>query len=191
MSPYLLPHHTNSMRVDRSLSLPQCSISVLDKWKQKKRMNNGPHGKELNVLWLSQILYRDCERRGWVNTNDRSNNAVLEQFLEHIEGLEHRLGSLWCLTEQSLVVSPRSKLIIMKLSSFSCVWTVSWSIFYWCEGTPWAWQLLRRQIFSWDWLTFQRLVHYHDFGNHGIVQADSTAEELRVLHPDQQTTGRE
>jgi hypothetical protein len=39
---------------------------------------------------------------------------------------------------------------------------------------------------------FRGLVHYHHGGNHGGMQTDIMLEkELRVLHLDQQTAGRE
>ena len=40
--------------------------------------------------------------------------------------------------------------------------------------------------------SFRGLVHYHHGGKHGSIQADMVLEkELRVLHPDLQTAGRE
>jgi hypothetical protein len=39
-------------------------------------------------------------------------------------------------------------------------------------------------------LQFQGLVHYQNGGKHGGMQADIVLEEVRVLHPDPQETGR-
>lgn len=55
--------------------------------------------------------------------------------------------------------------------------------FYCLEKTPWPRQLFKRTTANWDWLHFQRSVHYEHGRKHGSIQADSMLEQdVGILH---------
>lgn len=59
-----------------------------------------------------------------------------------LTNFDHRCLLVRGLPKRSLAPSGTSLLI-----------GVSWSVSYYCEQTPWPWQLLKREAFNWGWLT--------------------------------------